>query len=254
MVYEFARKHNIKRSVVRRVAKGEFTYIHETTRGSLSVGTGTAVTEFGVSVYTTQVEKKHIPINGQAYMQGADVLLEARALFADFIVMNSATSNNANVIDISKIGNEERELTKFFVQMAYSVLTPIGVHLLDIQVRQFCAANNRPFWPVPWELAPMLLIIGVSHVKDNILKCLICGDPSHLAKICSVREMFYSQKDDAKTSNAKNNNKQANAKVQVDVCKKFMNRSGKCTFKKCAFSHVCTACQGKRTHKNNCNR
>jgi hypothetical protein len=256
LILDFAKKHNIKKSTVKRLARGDFTYLFETTPGTVSIGAGIASGHDGQAFFTTTAEKKSIPANSQDILRGGEVLLEGRQVFSTYITASGTSPLNGTTIRVTNVGQEERPYLLFLIQLACAVLTPMGVHIIDTNIRQFCAARNFSFWPIPHECSATLFLVATCHRKNTINFCSICGDPTHKESSCPVRDIFI------KSTKKKNNPPAPKAQPgaqqvvfqQTQLCQRYMSKAGKCNAKKCVFSHDCAYCGKKKQHAKGCQR
>jgi hypothetical protein len=244
----FTQKHSLKPSVVKRIAAGQFTFLHETVPGQIPVTAASEVTELNVLHLATAAEKKHIPSQSSEFSVAAEVLLEGRALFAPLAAANDV------VFDIS----QDRAWASYFYLWSYLLMTALGVHLYDCTIRQYCAVHGRAIWPPPWEIATELSGIMNQHRLPSLSPhCLTCGQMAHTVKSCPERMIFHPTKA-IKQSQARSAigailpPQQANF---VQACSKFMAKPFKtCKSGSCQFSHKCTVCQGNGSHNKGCSR
>jgi hypothetical protein len=245
-VENFAARFSLKVSAVIKLARGEYTFIYETTPGQLTVGAAFANDSKGATVLQTVAEKKQVPADPREFMLGAEVLVLARELFRkDFRLPLPPAPTGAE--------SPDRNYVNFIALFGFAALTPVGVALIDSTIRRHCAANGLDLWPIPAELAIKLMLFIVAHSRRDALTCRICGDLSHELSSCAVRDLF--EVPSAPQAPAATDGKTApSTKKAPPVCHRWMSRSGSCKRKNCKYTHECSFCQKKNTHARNCSR
>lgn len=244
LIDRFANDNSLTRASVVKISSGLYTEIYETLQFSgfrnPSVQTGQSSSSGSQAVIVSSTKKLMIPQD-----------------FGDFSAPIGTLSQARQAFEITGF-KMDRFYVDFIRDVAFHVLSPLGVFVLDRTIRQNAARERIGWWPIPGPILATATLLVLPHVQTSVY-CAICGALSHTDAMCPLSDVISSgvapKKFSGVTPLPLKNPSQAASKP---VCRFFMRKNnGKCNpapGKSCKMSHLCPVCRGNNQHTSSCSR
>lgn len=247
-VRNLATKYRVSVRTVERIQQGAFVSIAEASPILSGVyGDGSVAKGVDGSLKIASVALREVPTEFGDFEPPLDIIFKIEDELQD--------GQRAPELHVFP---EARQPYKVFLRdVAFKVLTPLGVLAIDAIMRCESSLSHTPLYPPSLATMMRLLPLFAVHARSTVC-CNVCGLLDHPSEACSYREVYRATKSSTPrgalhgVGNTKKSKEQSK-----EQCRLFMSRSEKCRFgTNCKFLHACPFCNSEDAteHKSNCKR